>query len=101
MWPATAIGVAGFKRLLRRLPHSAQYTYFNCRIDQLFPCQLKNGRLEQGMLNGGHCVRNDYNEAGVQFHLAKEPNKVNAAVGDECDFILGDSVSRFPVRLSA
>jgi len=37
----------------------------------------------------------------VEFHAAEEPNKVDAVVRDEREFILDDSVGQFPVGLAA
>ena len=69
--------------------------HFNRGIDQLFPCQLQNGRLEQGTLDAWGNVRDDYDQAGVQLHFAEEPHKVDALVRDEREFILDDSLGQF------
>ena len=37
----------------------------------------------------------------MQFHLAKESNKVNAVIRYEREFIRSDSLGEFPVRLTA
>jgi len=43
----------------------------------------------------------DDDEAGVEFHATEEPDKVDAVVRDESDFILDNSVGQCPVRLVA
>lgn len=43
---------------------------------------------------------NEENQAGVQFHLAEEPNKSYAVVRDKRKLILGNAFGRFPLRLA-
>lgn len=52
-------------------------------IDQVPPRQKLNRAVEQGTLEGWEGVWDDYYQAGVQFHFAEEPDKVDAVVRDE------------------
>jgi hypothetical protein len=69
--------------------------HFDYAIDQLFPCQIQNGGSEQGALDGGNRIWNDYDQARMKLHFAKEPDEVDAVVRDEREFILVDSSAGF------
>jgi hypothetical protein len=70
-------------------------------IDQIPSGQVLNGGLEHGALDGRYRIRNDYDEAGMQFHLAEKPYKVHTVICDERELIFDDSAGEFPVRLAA
>jgi hypothetical protein len=35
----------------------------------------------------------------MQFHMAEEPNEIDAIVCDECEFVFDDSLGELPVVL--
>ena len=50
--------------------------------------------------DGWNNVRDNHHQASMQFHLAEQPNEIKAVVRDKREFILDDSLGKFPVRLA-
>jgi hypothetical protein len=87
--------------------YSTHLTFLSSKLSSIaelinsLPAKYRMAALEQGTLESGRRVRNDDDQAGVQFHLAEKSNKIDPVVRDEREFIPDDALGSFPVRSTA
>ncbi len=58
-----------------------------------FPPRYRMAASNKARCKAGTDIRNEHDQASVQFHLTEELNKVEAVVRDECQLIFDYALS--------